>query len=553
MKPNRIPSLLIVMLLVVSVGKAQITHKVAIIGNSITEGTGLANPTVNSYPGQLGNMLPADWQVGNFGVSGRTMLKKGDFPIWNEQKFADALNFEPNIVVVMLGTNDSKYYNWAYKDEFYSDYVSMIDTFASLPTKPEIIICYPPKVFSHLYDIDDAVIHDEIIPIIHKVAEDKNLKIIDCYTPTSDKPSIFSDGIHPNIGGAHFVAEIFYTGLTGNPYQVIYDENLALKARVVAESYVAESGTNLNPTSAVDADLVSFWNFKGYPSTLIIDLGTVSPVDQFQLYFRNHAAAGLQYKIETSTDSLNWTLTVDHSSRNDVTLPYSIDKINSMEMRYIRITFTGSATGYEDVIEINEFKVLKAQGHFHAPAISAKIDRIYYGSLTMIPDETTQYMSFYTFNKTAKVFELNKSVEDFTKPFTYDYRASSPDPYFFMTNAYTNGIEVFSDTTKVKHVRSTTEVNPIRTENTIFQVYPNPATGAVRISARQPVSEPFQISIFNAGGKLVITLTTTGILAKNQEIIWNRTNDSGSKVTSGMYFIRIEGKTIHENLKVTLH
>ncbi len=193
--------------------------KVAIIGNSITEGSFLKDPVENSYPGQLAKMLPAGWEVGNFGVSGRTMLKKGDFPIWKEQKFKDALNFQPDIVTIMLGTNDSKPYNWVHGEDFYADFVSMVDTFENLPSHPKVIVVYPPKAFTHAYNIDDKVIHDEIIPVIKRISEEKKLQVIDCYTPTIDKSSYFNDGIHPNLEGAHFVAEIFYTGLTGKSYK----------------------------------------------------------------------------------------------------------------------------------------------------------------------------------------------------------------------------------------------------------------------------------------------------------------------------------------------
>jgi len=179
-------------------GQQKIT-KVAFVGNSITEGSGLPQPKTQAYPAQLANMLTADWQIGNFGVSGRTMLRKGDFPIWKEQKFKDALAFEPNIVVIMLGTNDSKYFNWVYKADFYKDYVAMIDTFANLPSKPEIYICYPLKVFKKLWDIDDMVIHDEIIPIVTQISKEKNLKIVECYTPTTEQPEIFSEGKPTNI------------------------------------------------------------------------------------------------------------------------------------------------------------------------------------------------------------------------------------------------------------------------------------------------------------------------------------------------------------------
>ena len=50
------------------------------------------------------------FEVLNLGVSGRTMMKNGDFPYWNEQAYQDALNSEADVVIMMLGTNDSKIY-----------------------------------------------------------------------------------------------------------------------------------------------------------------------------------------------------------------------------------------------------------------------------------------------------------------------------------------------------------------------------------------------------------------------------------------------------------
>lgn len=218
MKSFKLVVVLVIFFIQTISGQEKIT-KVALIGNSITEGSFLQNPSENSYPGQLAKMLPEGWEVGNFGVSGRTMLKNGDFPIWNEQKFKDALNFQPNIVVIMLGTNDSKPYNWVHKDNFQADFISMIDMFKNLPTQPEIILVYPPKAFTHAFNINDSVIFNGIIPIVEQVSVDKNLKTIDCYTPTSEKSEFFPDGIHPNLEGARFMAEIFYKGLTGKSYK----------------------------------------------------------------------------------------------------------------------------------------------------------------------------------------------------------------------------------------------------------------------------------------------------------------------------------------------
>lgn len=528
--------------------------KLAIIGNSITEGSGLTNPAVNSYPGQLAKMLPANWQVGNFGVSGRTMLKKGDFPIWNEQKFKDALNFEPNIVVIMLGTNDSKYYNWAYKDDFYTDYVSMIDTFSNLASNPEIYIVYPCKVFSGLYDINDVVIHDEILPIIQQVAADKNVKTIDLYTPTTDKPTLFSDGIHPTITGAHFLAEIFYTALTGNPYHVVTDENMAVGKAFSSTVNLTGDNFNKNPSAAIDGDLIASWTFKGFPAVLTTDIGEKLSIDQFELFFRNNKNKGIQYQIETSSDSLEWTLAVDQTLRADTISAYNADKISPAETRYIRLTITGTSTGYTDVIEINEFKALKYHGFFHAPVISADIAKTYNTILSIDPADNVQYMSFLTYSKAAKSFNLYSQIIDFSKPYIYYFRASPFDPYLFQTNAYANGVEVFSDTIKFQYVRpSTTAVNLIKKDNAWFRTYPNPSSEKIRIVANQAINEPVNVKIVNLKGELVHAIQLSGSIKQNEEISWNGRNSSGKKVAPGFYFIQIDGKTIHEKLKIVLY
>lgn len=53
--------------------------RVACVGDSITFGTG-ADPG-KSYPSQLQALLGSGWQVKNFGVGGRTLLRKGGPPL----------------------------------------------------------------------------------------------------------------------------------------------------------------------------------------------------------------------------------------------------------------------------------------------------------------------------------------------------------------------------------------------------------------------------------------------------------------------------------------
>src|SRR3989442_10639420 len=82
--------------------------KIACIGDSITEGAGLSNPAVESYPARLQRLLGTNAVVRNYGVSGRTLLKEGDFPYWKETFFKQRHDWHPDIVIIQLGTNDSK-------------------------------------------------------------------------------------------------------------------------------------------------------------------------------------------------------------------------------------------------------------------------------------------------------------------------------------------------------------------------------------------------------------------------------------------------------------
>jgi lysophospholipase L1-like esterase len=82
--------------------------RIACIGNSITDGAGIDMNSEKGYPACLQKDLGTGYLVNNFGVSGRTMLNKGDYPYMKELAWKDAMAFKPNIVIIKLGTNDSK-------------------------------------------------------------------------------------------------------------------------------------------------------------------------------------------------------------------------------------------------------------------------------------------------------------------------------------------------------------------------------------------------------------------------------------------------------------
>ena len=190
--------------------------KVACVGNSITYGAGIKDRIRDNYPAQLGRMLGNEYVVKNFGVSARTLLSKGDYPYIKEKAYQDALAFNPDVVIIKLGTNDTKPHNWKFKTEYKKDYKNLIESFKKLESKPKVYLCKAVPVFKKSqWGIREAVVRDELNPLIEKIAQENEVGLIDLYTPMVGKADWFPDTVHPNVKGAGAMAKVIYKALTG--------------------------------------------------------------------------------------------------------------------------------------------------------------------------------------------------------------------------------------------------------------------------------------------------------------------------------------------------
>lgn len=108
--------------------------RVTCVGDSITSGGACLQ---ESYVNDLQDMLGSTYEVLNAGKSGCTMLKDGldnngnPYSCWDGDEFKAALESKPDIVTIMLGTNDAKFFNWEgiqqnTGDYFALDYVSVL-------------------------------------------------------------------------------------------------------------------------------------------------------------------------------------------------------------------------------------------------------------------------------------------------------------------------------------------------------------------------------------------------------------------------------------------
>jgi lysophospholipase L1-like esterase len=142
------------------------------------------------------------------------MLHKGDKPYWNEPEYQEALKFEPDIVIIKLGTNDSKPQNWKYSDQFEQDYTEMVEAFKALDSKPRVLVALPVPVFvPEKWGIRDSIVRDRIIPMIKNISKETRCQYIDLYTPLLPYKWAFPDDVHPNSIGASVMVEQIYRAL----------------------------------------------------------------------------------------------------------------------------------------------------------------------------------------------------------------------------------------------------------------------------------------------------------------------------------------------------
>jgi len=193
--------------------------RIACVGNSITYGAGLRNPARDAYPSVLQRMLGSDYEVRNFGRSGATLLRKGNFPYWTTDQYRNAKNFNPDIVIIKLGSNDSKPVHKDIWSQFETDLSNLIDTFRLLPAMPRVYLCYPaPAIGKGNFGITDSVLIHVIMPQIDKVARKKKIDIIDLHQALINSPELFPDRVHPNEAGELIMAKTVYKALAGKEF-----------------------------------------------------------------------------------------------------------------------------------------------------------------------------------------------------------------------------------------------------------------------------------------------------------------------------------------------
>ena len=192
--------------------------KIACVGDSVTYGHGVSGWISNNYPKQLDTLLGEGYCVNNYGHSGATVQGTGDQPYITYGEFPQSLQFDADIIIFMMGSNDSKPENWRGEEAFRQQYLQRLSEYKADNSDVRIILATPPVAYYPEgategltnYDIDPAIVA-EIADIVRDIAATEGYELVDVYALTEGHREYFlTDNVHPNKDGANFLAKTFY-------------------------------------------------------------------------------------------------------------------------------------------------------------------------------------------------------------------------------------------------------------------------------------------------------------------------------------------------------
>ena len=212
--------------------------RVTCVGDSITEGVG--GSAGMSYPDQMQKLLGSGYEIFNAGVSATNIIKQqGDvgqgttFPYWTTAKYTQGKEFNPDIAIIMLGTNDASTRNWVQsgieniRQVFKEDYRSLVREYKELGAY--VIIALPTTCYGG-WSERTPNLENDIIPALYELAEEENTGLVDMHSFTANHRDWFPDDLHPNNTSYGYFAAEFAKYVTEAAQKVTSDRLADLQA-----------------------------------------------------------------------------------------------------------------------------------------------------------------------------------------------------------------------------------------------------------------------------------------------------------------------------------
>lgn len=186
--------------------------RVACIGDSITWGFTLLNPWKQSYPALLQQMVGEEYEVRNFGYNDASARFDADTPYVRKGVYRKSLAWNPDLVLLMLGTNDTKKRNWD-PDIFRRDYRRLVESYLALPSSPRVVLIAPIPISLikgvALLGVYPDTLETGVRPAVHEIGKEMGLQVVDL-ADVFHGGSYCIDGVHPQREGTRLMAEKIY-------------------------------------------------------------------------------------------------------------------------------------------------------------------------------------------------------------------------------------------------------------------------------------------------------------------------------------------------------
>ncbi|MFZ4620803.1 MAG: GDSL-type esterase/lipase family protein [Bacteroidota bacterium] len=570
--------------------------RVACVGNSITDGGGGAT----AYPAQLGVLLGAHYDVRNFGVGGTTLLKKGDFPYWNTVKYLDAKDFDPQIVIIKLGTNDSKPQNWTFKSEFFTDYVALVNEFRNNGRRPQIIVCRPVPVFTDGFGITGSIVKNEIIPLVDSVQKTLGTSMIDFYAAMLGHSDLFSDGIHPIAAGYTIMAQVARDSILNSPSGIIRSfsserpsfeqgESVKLFWETTKNSAVTLNGSVVQGT---DSAVVTPSQTTEY---LLITNGAVKDTAKLTVKYlppgtiKSFAAASryLDLGYGDST-TLQWSAT------NGSTVTLNGTSVPASSTRVVKpvstTTYTLRASGNltdSSIVTVNVVESMKIDRALNRPVTASSTLRGY-SPQSAVDDDSSSFWISEKLNTQWINVDLGRFVtvkkviirwgSVFAKSYRIDFISDSGAAKVLFSNSAGDGgidekdslngtgrffrllclnksvadtgysvrdLRIYGFPLVPTAVRGISEQLP--NEYMLSQNYPNPFNPSTLFNFQIPVRGHISLRIFDALGREVSVLVDEVKDGGSYSVQWN-----AEHVSSGLYFAKFSSGSYFSTKKMLL-